>query len=228
VGKTISWFLAALLAASQCAAAGLTPLEQQWLHGAWPVLLYARDAGLPLDVVVQPQPTAGLPPMAMAYIDNRCKLVFSLRGNPDVESSAGRIEPELFDATLELMAAHELGHCRRHVDGAWLELPAGHVSRLPATLAAEVRAAYEEMEAVRREEGYADLVGLAWTQRHHAPLYARLQAWLVAERTLGRVPGGHHDTLAWARLADDAARLGGGSIFEAADALWPQGLDGDH
>jgi hypothetical protein len=227
MGKTIIWFVAALVfGAPACQAAGLTPVEERWLQGVWPVLLYARDAGLPLDIVVQPQATPGLPPLAMAFIDQRCKFVLSLRGNPEVEASAGRIDPELFDATLQLMAAHELGHCWRHVSGAWFGLPAGHAFGLADTAdAADVSG--RERQAVRREEGYADLVGLAWTREHHRPSYARLYAWLVGERSLNLVPGGHHDTLVWARLATNAERLADKTPFAAADALWAEGLDAD-
>ena len=38
------------------------------------------------------------------------------------------------------------------------------------------------MTAARREEGYGDLVGLAWTAERHPQHYDRLHAWLVAER----------------------------------------------
>lgn len=205
-------------------AAGVTPTEARWLQGAWPVLLFARDAGLPLDIVVQPQPAAGLPPMAMAFIDGRCKLVFSMRDNPEVQATVDRTEPELFDAALQLMAAHELGHCQRHLSGAWRQLPAELSAALPPRLDARTHAALEDMQAVRREEGYADLVGLAWVQQHQAPLYARLHTWLMRERSLERVAGSHHDTLAWAQLATRAERLGSSSIFAAADALWREGL----
>lgn len=224
--NAIACFLFILIgmAAGPGRAAGVTPSEARWLQGAWPVLLFARDAGLPLDIVVQPQPADGLPPLAMAFIDGRCKLVFSMRGNPEVQATEERIEPELFDAALQLMAAHELGHCQRHVSGAWRQLPVELDTPLPPKLDARTRAALEDMRAVRREEGYADLVGLAWAQQHQAPLYARLHAWLLAERSLGRVAGSHHDTLAWAQLAVRAERLGSHSIFAAADALWLEGL----
>ncbi|CAD5365926.1 conserved exported hypothetical protein [Rubrivivax sp. A210] len=203
--------------------ARLTPDEERWLAGTWPVLLYARDEGLPLDVVVQPQPSPGLPPIALAYIDGRCKFVFSMRGNPEVQATLSRIAPELLDATLELMAAHELGHCRRHVGGAWHALPDGHAQTRSTAMNAQ--AEQEDRQAVRREEAYADLVGLAWTYQHHRPLYARLHAWLVAERTLLQDPGGAHDTLAWARLATQGERWAGPAIFETANALWVRGLD---
>ncbi len=212
-------------------AADLTATETRWLRAAWPVLLYARDAGFPLDIVVQPQPTPGLPPMALAFIDGRCKLVFSMRSNPEVQATAQRLPPDLFDAALQLMAAHELGHCQRHVSGAWRALPAGRVEQpgpagqLGSKSDAHVLAEYADMQAVRREEGHADLVGLAWTHLHHPALYARVHAWLLAERSLGRIAGSHHDTLAWVRLAAQANRLDEGNIFAAADALWLSGLD---
>ena len=81
------------------------------------------------------------------------------------------------------------------------------------------------MQAQRREEGYADLVGLAWAREHHPQQYARLHAWLLAERTHERVDGSQHDTLAWVRLAGDASAVPAGrSIFDAAKTLWEQGL----
>ena len=225
-------FIVAVLVAwsfgSALAADALTPTEMRWLRGAWPVLLYARDSGLAVDIVVQPQPTPDAPPMALAFIDGRCKLVFSMRDNPDVATTAERIAPELFDAALELMAAHELGHCRRYLDGAWHGLPAGFVASVPEALAPALRATFEQVEAARREEGYADLVGLAWTRQHHPDLYPRLHAWLLAERSNARVAGRHHDTLAWARLAGPGDTLARGSIFEAAAALWAEGLAADH
>ena len=44
----------------------LTETELRWLQAVWPVLLFARDAGLPVDVVVQPQLAPELPPLALA------------------------------------------------------------------------------------------------------------------------------------------------------------------
>lgn len=123
------------------------------------------------------------------------------------------------------MAAHELGHCRRHLDGAWLRAPSGFAA--PVSDGADA-APPADSAAERREEGYGDLVGLAWVQRRHPQHYPRLQAWLEAERSADRVPGAPHDTLAWVRLArPGAARaraLGDASIFDAAAALWPVGL----
>ncbi len=224
MGKSISGYIAAALSASACHAADLTETEMRWLKGAWPVIEFARQAELPLDVVVQPQPTPGAAPLALGFVEGRCKLVLSMRGNAEAQATLERIEPGLLDATLELMAAHELGHCRRYLDGAWHGLPAGFAASVPAQLGPELQAAYLNMQAVRREEGYGDLVGLAWTRQRHPQQYATLHAWLVAERSRDLIQRSHHDTLAWVRLAKDGSTLVHSSIFAAAAALWSAGL----
>jgi hypothetical protein len=224
VWKSLSGFIVLAAASGAAAAAELTPTELRWLQGVRPVLAFARQAGLPLDVIVQPQPTPGAAPLALAFVEGRCKLVFSMRDNPEAQATLERIEPGLLDAALELMAAHELAHCRRYVDGAWYRLPAGFVAGVPALLDPELRAAYAEMKAVRREEGYADLVGLAWASQHRPAQYAQVHAWLVAERSRDRVDGSHHDTLAWLHLAADPAALSASSIFLAPAGLWATGL----
>lgn len=222
--RSIAGFFAAVLAATSCLAAELTPTELRWLKGVRPVVVFAQAARLPLDIVVQPQPTPGAAPLALGFVGGRCKLVFSMRGNPEAQATLDRIEPELLDATLELMAAHELGHCQRYLQGTWLSLPAGFAAAQPALLDENLRQAAVLMAAVRREEGYADLVGLAWARQHHPQQYQRLHAWLEAERSRDRLPGSHHDTLAWVRLARDGKALLRPSIFTAAAALWGQGL----
>jgi hypothetical protein len=217
----------ALLVTLPCAASDRTPEEQRWLQAASPVLSFARAAGLPLDTVVQRHPTPGAAPLALAFVGGRCKLVLSLRGNPRVAAALASIEPDLFDVTLELMAAHELGHCQRYVAGHWHGLPAGFAPRPPAVQDPVQRAEAAHLRAGRREEAYADLVGLAWVQQQHPARFARLHAWLIAERSSGLVAGSHHDTLAWARLARDGVAPAGSSIFDAAIALWTAGLAAD-
>jgi hypothetical protein len=224
VWKTVSGFIVSALASTACLAADLSATEMRWLQGAWPVITHARAAQMPLDIVVQPQPTPGAAPLALAFIDGRCKLVLSMRGNPQAQDTLDRIAPDLLDATLELMAAHELGHCRRYLDGAWFGLPAGFVASLSPALGADVRAAWADMQAARREEGYGDLVGLAWTQQHHPQRYARLHAWLVAERSTDRIAGSHHDTLAWVQLARSGFAPTEASMFSTAAAVWAEGL----
>jgi hypothetical protein len=221
-GVVLAW------AQGPAAAADLTSTEMRWLRGGWPVVAFAKAAGMPLDVVVQPQPTPGLPPLALAFVDGRCKLVLSMRGNPEAETTLERIAPELLDPALELMAAHELGHCRRYLDGAWHGVPAGFADPVPVGLSGAAREAYDNETASRREEGYGDLVGLAWTAARHPELYARLHAWLVAERSVDLVPGSPHDTLAWVRLAADAsAWSANASLFAVPARLWRAGLAAD-
>lgn len=220
------WCIAALvgwLAWPALSAAELSDLEQRWLRGARPVVAWARAEQLPLDIVVQPQDAPDAAPLAMAYVGGRCKLVLSMRGNAEAQATLDRAPADLRDAAIELMAAHEIGHCRRHVDGAWLGAPAGFVAVEPDGLPENLRAAWTQMQATRREEAYADLVGLAWTQHHHALDYARLHDWLVTERSRDRIPGDHHDTLAWIATTSEAS-LAGATVFAAADALWPRGL----
>jgi len=217
-------WVALVLSSSAALAADLTPTEVRWLKGVAPVVAYAKEARLPLDIVVQPQDAPDAAPLALGFVDGRCKLVLSMRGNAEAQATLERVEPDLLDAALELMAAHELGHCRRYLDGAWFRLPAGFVAREPASLNADDRAAYKTMRSVRREEGYADLVGLAWAQQRHRPLYERLHRLLLAERSKDLIAGSHHDTLAWLELARDGSALAQPSIFDAAAALWPRGL----
>ena len=207
-------------------AADLTPTETRWLQGAWPVIAHAKQLGLPLDIVVQPQDAPDAAPLALAYVDGRCKLVLSMRGNPQAERTLAALPDAIRDDALELMAAHELGHCRRYLDGAWHGMPAGFAPAAPpAGLRADLRAAYEDMSAARREEAYGDLVGLAWIVQRHPDHYAALQRWLLDERSAERdAPGSHHDTVHWVRLAAEPAALRAGSIFDAAHALWQRGL----
>jgi hypothetical protein len=219
--------LGALLAGPPAGAAELTQVETRWLEGIWPVVRYAKEAKLPLDVIVQPQDAPDAAPLALGFVDGRCKLVLSMRGNPEAEATLERIVPELRDASLELMAAHELGHCRRYLDGTWFARAAAFTGDEPPGLAPELRAAYRTMRAVRREEAYADLVGLGWTRQRHPHAYRALHAWLVEERARDLVPGSHHDTLLWIRLASDADALADPSIFIAATRLWQAGLAAD-
>ena len=213
-----------ILSSAAALSAELSATETRWLAGAWPVIVFAKEAQLPLDIVVQPQPMPQAAPLALAYVDGRCKLVLSMRGNPEAEATLERLAPELRDAALELMAAHEVGHCRRYVDGAWHSVPARFAERSSPAPVSDAQAAYAQMQDARREEGYSDLVGLAWTQRRHPGLYAPLHAWLAQERARDHVPGSPHDTLTWLRLARDGAALDQASIFGAAAALWASGL----
>jgi hypothetical protein len=213
-------------------AADLTPGERAWLQAARPVLQYARDQALPLDIVVQPQPTPGETPVGMAYLKGRCKLVLSMRGNPEADALLARVDAALFGPVVEAVAAHELAHCWRHVSGAWGTLPASlkEASTLDR-LSPEHAELLRDMWRTRREEGFADLVGLAWTLQHHPALYDTVLAWNLAMRAHQPVDTGPHDTRVWLRLAADRSRFTpAATVFERAQALWLAGVqtDADH
>jgi hypothetical protein len=75
----------ALLAGATAQAAELTALEKRWLQAAAPVLAYSQSLKLPIDIIVQPQ---ARPRRAAGdgLRQGRCKLVLSLRGNPQAET----------------------------------------------------------------------------------------------------------------------------------------------
>ena len=224
------------LAQTTAHALDLTATEKQWLQGALPVLRYAHQQQMPLDIIVQPQPTPGVSPIAMAMIDGRCKLVFSMRDNPQVTATLAQVPDDFVNPVIELMAAHELGHCRRSLAGAWQKMPAGFLAaEAHAETLAENKAlqheppfplltADAEQRAERREEGYGDLVGLAWTARQHPTLYPRIHAWLLASRAADTTPGSSHDTAHWIKLAAQQDAFPPTSLFEAASVLWVLGL----
>jgi hypothetical protein len=221
---------AALCAASQAGsaahAADLTPLEKRWLAAAYPVLEYAHGHQLPIDIVVQPQAGPDDVPLAMGFAEGRCKLVMSLRGNPDAEKVFAGIAPDAQEELIEAMAAHEIAHCWRYAQGAWHALPAGFVEVGEESAAdPSLLAASKAMREMRREEGYADLVALAWTRHSHPADYARVHAWLNKVRAVQPVARSGHDTRIWVALAADAARFGAADQpFENAAVLWKQGL----
>ncbi|HEX5341976.1 MAG TPA: hypothetical protein VFX55_05735, partial [Duganella sp.] len=76
-----------LLASSLASAADLTEVETRWLKAGSAVLAYAKqELKLPLDITVQPQARATDVPLALGYDNGRCKLVLSMRGNPNAEA----------------------------------------------------------------------------------------------------------------------------------------------
>jgi hypothetical protein len=215
--------LAALACAAAAQAADLTAAELSWLKAGVPVLAHAQREGLPVDVVVQPQDTPGQAPLAMDYVEGRCKLVLSLRGNPLAQSALAQAPPVLQPLVIEAMTAHELAHCWRHASGQWKVLPAGFVQPAAGPGPEQDR---EAMRATRREEGYADLAGLAWVLRRHPDRYAEVHGWFERVRAHQPVPGSHHDTRAWLRTARDGAAFPAtGSVFEQAHALWARHLE---
>jgi hypothetical protein len=220
--RTLLTAAALVLAATPSRA--LTDTETRWLHAATPVLAYAEQAKLPVDVVVQPQNAPGKAPLAMAFVEGRCKLVLSMRGNPQAEAALAGVAAPLQPLVIEAIAAHELAHCWRHLQGAWHALPAGFSEEGDEPADAQQARALREMRETRREEGFADLVGLAWTLRHHPAQYADVQAWL--EKTRSDEPAyTHHDTRAWVRLARQPSALPNAvSPFEQVRTLWEEGL----
>lgn len=210
-------------------AAELTTVEQQWLSSAAPVLAYARSLDLPIDIIVQPKAPTGAVPLAMGFDGGRCKLVLSLRGNPNAETVLEGVPGDARGELIEAMAAHEIGHCWRYAQGAWHSLPAGFVEVGDQTAAdASLLAQAKEIRETRREEGYADLVALAWTQRTHPADYARIYSWLEGVRRDQPVAGAAHDTRAWVRLAKDGNSFGKAAApFEDVATLWRNGLLAD-
>lgn len=207
-------------------AAQLSAQETRWLRAAAPVLNYAKSIALPVDIIVQPKAGKGDVPLAMGFADGRCKLVLSMRGNPDAEHLLAEVPLAEQGLLIEAMTAHELAHCWRYTQGEWHALPSGFVetghetSHDPALLAVS-----KEIRDTRREEGYADLVALAWVRRTRPAEYARVHDWLSAVRDAVALPRSSHDTRVWVRLAEDGGALGAGATpFEAADALWRKGL----
>ncbi|OYV01027.1 MAG: hypothetical protein CFE45_06625 [Burkholderiales bacterium PBB5] len=207
-------------------AIALTPTERQWLEAPVPVLQFARDQALPLDIIVQPQPTPGETPMGLAFVAGRCKLVLSMRGNPEAQATLDRIEPSLVGTVVEAIAAHELGHCWRHLQQQWGSLPEGmDDTHWQSRVTAEQAELLAAMWRTRREEAYADLVALAWTLQRHPDRYAEVHAWHVRFRAQQDVDTGPHDTRLWVQLAQDRQAFGAApSIFEQVRPLWLAGL----
>jgi hypothetical protein len=220
-----SLFSLALLAGASAQAAELTALEERWLQAAAPVLVYSQALKLPIDIIVQPQARATDVPLAMGYDRGRCKMVLSLRGNPQAEAVFAGVPEDKQGELIEAMAAHEIAHCWRHANGAWNALPAGFVevgeeTASDGSLLAIARALRES----RREEAYADLAALAWTRHSDPEAYGRVHGWLASVRA-GQTPRGGHDTRAWVALAHDGGRFGNADApFEDAAPLWREGL----
>jgi ADP-ribose pyrophosphatase YjhB (NUDIX family) len=218
-----------LIPAAANAGAALTELEMRWLNAAAPVLAYSQRINLPIDITVQPKARPGDVPLAMGFVDGRCKLVLSMRGNPDAETILNTV-PEAERALLiETMAAHEIGHCWRYVQGVWHALPAGFVETGDEQAQdGHLLAASKAMREMRREEGFADLVALSWVQRQHPAEYGRVYAWLSTLRDAVPVEHSGHDTRTWVRLAKNADSFGrGASPFDDAVGIWQAGLLND-
>jgi hypothetical protein len=208
----------------------LTATERTWLEAALPVLSFARELRLPLDIIVRPEPTPGETPMGLAFIDGRCKLVLSMRGNAEAQATLDRMPQDLVSPIVESLAAHELGHCWRHLQKDWGSLPSGvHAVPLGGSLTDEQALLLSEMWRSRREEAFADLVGLAWTLQHHRDSFGAVHAWYARLRSVQVVDTGPHDTRLWVQMASDPARFTPtASVFDQAMPLWIAGLLAEH
>jgi hypothetical protein len=217
---------AAIGATAPVSAAQLTPVETRWVNAAAPVLAYAKSVGLPIDIIVQPQAGPNDVPLAMGMADGRCKLVLSMRGNPNAETILDGVADAGRDVLIEAMAAHEVGHCWRIVQGSWHALPAGFTEA--GTEQADDPALLElsrQQRETRREEGYSDLVALAWIQRSHPAEYGRVHAWLRKVRDAQPHSHSSHDTRSWLKLAGQGDVFASAATpFEQVAPLWSAGL----
>lgn len=217
-----------LSAAPSFADTGFTATETKWLDAAEPVLDFAHDLGLPIDVVVLSKSEPNDVPLSMGVRNGRCKLMLSMRGNKDAENTLADVPLSRQVVMIEAMVAHEVAHCWRFVQGDWHQLPAGF-TEVPDTVDnKELRAKKNEMRATRREEGYADLVALAWTLREHRSEYANVYTWLENVRHDQPMSGSYHDTRTWLKLAkDQTAFPTNDSPFEQVKELWAKGVRQD-
>jgi uncharacterized membrane-anchored protein len=215
----LSSYLALICCCANIAAnaADLTAQEVRWLKAAAPVLAYSQTLQLPVDITVQPQARPNDVALAMGFANGRCKLVLSLRGNADAEQVLAGVPRDQHDLLIETMAAHELGHCWRYAQHAWHTLPTGFMST-----------GANGDSAARREEGYADLVALAWVQLRHPDQYQQVYHWMSGLRDSRPLSGGNHDTRAWLRLASDPQRLGvQAQPFADVAPVWRDGVGQD-
>lgn len=217
--------LACLTPMLAVADARLTERETMWLSAGLPVLRYAARESLSIDVVVQPDDQPGASPVAMGIRNGRCTLVVSMRGNAEIDSLSSSVPPTLFAPVAQAIFAHEVAHCWRFTRGAWHSAPAEPVDAAGSESATALQSAEREMRLTRREEGYADLVGLAWTLHAHPGQYEQVRAWLSAYRRDPAIPGDHHDTGLWIDLArDKSAFAPAANLFLQANGVWERGL----
>jgi uncharacterized protein YjaZ len=218
IKRTCSLLL--ILSSGLASAAQLTELETRWLTAGAAVLSYAKqELKLPIDITVQPQARPTDVPLALGYQDGRCKLVLSMRGNPGAEDILDGVPEAQRALMIEAMVAHEIGHCWRYAQGAWHAVPAGFEQGKGGDA--------EALRDTRREEGFADLAALAWTQRRHPGEYAAVAAWMLHVRQPSPATGSH-STLAWLQLAPTGAAFSATlPVFEQASQLWRKGLSYD-
>jgi ADP-ribose pyrophosphatase YjhB (NUDIX family) len=149
-----------------------------------------------------------------------------MRGNAHTDTILEQVPEAERGLLIEAMTAHEVGHCWRYAQGAWHALPAGFVDT--GTQEAgddETLAEARALREGRREEGFADLVALAWIARRHPEKYAQVYAWFETVRAGQPGATSAHDTRAWVGLARDAGAFETTATpFEDVQALWSKGL----
>jgi len=223
--RCLLFIAASLFAPAPCHAGDPNGAQTRWLQAGAAVIDYAKQQRMPLDVTFQRHAKAGDAPLSIAFDGRRCQLVFAVRDNPDADTTLAQLDPELLTPVVEAMVAHELGHCWRFVRGAWHTVPAGFARSRDKDRDRELERLNRSMRETRREEGFADLVGLAWTHARHPALYDAVHGWFSRTRGDPPVAGAHHDTGAWLELAKDPRMfLTSGNPFEAAWPLWMEGL----
>ena len=207
-------------------SAALTTTELTWLAAAAPALAFSRAQQLPLSVMVQTQTTAGQSPMGLAVIGDHCVLALAVRGKPEAQARLDRIAPGWRNPAIEAIAAHELGHCWRHLQHTGGTLLSGLIDSNGFSQASDGAAdLLKNMWRTRPDNGVADRVGLAWTLQRQPSRYGEVHAWQAGLRADQAVDTGPHDTRVWVRLAEDkAAFKPAGSLFEQAESLWQAGL----
>ena len=207
------------------AGASLTPQETRWLAAAGPVLAFSQRLKLPIDIIVQPRSGPDDVPLAMGFDGKRCKLVLSLRGNPNAEAILEKFPETQRGLLIEAMTAHEVGHCWRYAHGVWHALPAGFVDTGAREAGGDTLAEAKAMRDSRREEAFADLVALAWTSRNHPDSYAQVYRWLESVRSEQPAGLAAHDTRVWVRLARDAGAFARtATLFDDVQAVWSKGV----
>jgi hypothetical protein len=223
--KPVLPLLFAALLPIAASAAQLTEMETRWLQAAAPVLAYAKQLQLPVDIVVQPQAAPGTVPLAMGFDGGRCKLVYSMRGNASAEEVLQGVPAARQALMIEAMTAHEIGHCWRHAQGSWHSVPVGFQEPAADRSATqELHQLTQQLRETRREEGYADLAALAWIQQRRPADYAAVYGWLRQVREAQPETQVSHDTEAWLQLATDGHVLAGNTPFEQARTLWNKAL----
>lgn len=222
ISGAIAGFCSCVLAMTCHAEATLHPIEIKWIAAAESVLDFAADEGLPIDIIVQPVSTGADAPLAMGVRDQRCKLIFSLRDKADAEASLQGAPLEQHAMLIEVMVAHEVAHCWRFMQGTWHTSPAAFIE--PANESRESFEQQREMQVTQREEGYADLVALAWTLKNHPQQYAAVHAWLTEVRHDQPITGSYHDTRVWLQLAKDPAAFpSANTLFDQVEEIWRTG-----